>query len=251
VQVVRFAVASQAPHSLLQVLTFTDALHRKLCGLSGGSAVFTGQDEDRQPLQGHQHSYLIAQSLGRRGAITHLSLVARGGFPQTDQEVLASLRQLQPGKQGERHPVQLTLLDMDSLENHQSQPCTPGTILGTSTRWVSVTPFLNTRRPKFTRAGAPKKDDLGWQKGSPQAEICRQLRNQGLPAPFRIQELPEADLSGRPTPWHQFQGHRPGHKGGQHFGPPRGFVLEFSQPVSGPLSLGQHAHFGMGLFRPL
>lgn len=51
----------------------------------------------------------------------------------------------------------------------------------------------------------------------------------------------------RPTEFKRFRG-KPNDDGGRR--PCGAFRLVFSQEVRGPLSLGQHSHFGMGLFLP-
>jgi len=122
-------------------------------------------------------------------------------------------------------------------------------LLARSRAWVSRTPFIPTRHPKVTRAGALKRDASGLQIGSPKHDLLRLLEQAGFPRPVKVEPVAGTSLGGRSIPWHAFQRRREtgrGRPAGNGAG--YGFRIEFAEQVQGPVAVGYASHFGMGGF---
>ncbi len=123
-------------------------------------------------------------------------------------------------------------------------------LLARSKVWVSRTPFILTRHPKVTRAGAVKLDARGLQIGGPEHELRRLLGLSGFPEPVAVEPVPAAELAGHRIGWSCFHktrsfgdGRRAGRVG-------YGFRIEFAETVQGPVAIGYACHYGMGGFVP-
>ncbi|HRI16140.1 MAG TPA: type I-U CRISPR-associated protein Csb2, partial [Verrucomicrobiota bacterium] len=126
----------------------------------------------------------------------------------------------------------------------------------TAKTWRSLTPFVSTRHAKTYRDGRPKMDDNGWQEGSAPHDLLRLLslnpRWQGAKirrnVPERIQPF---EFGSRKFRSLQFQTIRHGGNGRRGHDSGAAFVIEFPEPVSGPIAVGYGAHFSLGLFVPI
>jgi CRISPR-associated protein Csb2 len=83
--VARYQVASQAPPRLTDTISVTERVHTALVSYSDQSWVFTGCDENKVPLEGHDHAHIFCESnmssrSGIRGEITHVTLFTPEGF---------------------------------------------------------------------------------------------------------------------------------------------------------------------------
>lgn len=121
-------------------------------------------------------------------------------------------------------------------------------LLSKSQIWVSRTPFVPTRYPKVTRAGALKRDAAGLQIGSSEHELRRLLRLDGLPEPSAVEPVAGTCLGGREVPWNAFLRRRSKGNGRRAGEAGYGFRVEFPEAVQGPVAVGYGAHFGMGGF---
>jgi CRISPR-associated protein Csb2 len=122
-------------------------------------------------------------------------------------------------------------------------------LLARSRAWVSRTPFIPTRHPKVTRAGALKRDASGLQIGSSEHELRRLLGLAGFPEPVLVEPVAGTILGERNIPWHAFLRRRETDKGKPVAnGAGYGFLIEFPEAVQGPVAVGYGAHFGMGGF---
>ncbi len=250
----RFAVASQAPPRLTDAISLADRIHVALVSRSDGSPVFTGRDDNRKPLRGHKHTFILCESnlalgKGRRGEITHVTVYAPMGFTRKDRLALDGLTKVW-GHGG--HDVQLILLGVGQPEDFGGLNPGKGAcpILVESPTWVSRTPFIPTRHPKATRAGKPKLNARGVQIGSPEHELERLLRENGFPEPIKMERTYYTDLAGHETRWLHFRRERKTGSGTKAGEMGYGFRIEFHEPVRGPIALGYGAHFGLGLFVP-
>jgi hypothetical protein len=137
-----------------------------------------------------------------------------------------------PGTPGRRPTVGVTLEAFGDLEDLDLRG-----VVGTGSRWRSVTPFLPTRHPHPGRQSAQEflHDGVG-----------RELRHRGIETSFTVGPGPGAA-------WGAFRRHRRS----EHLGQARagyGLTIEL-QGRSGAmapsiLALGQLSHFGMGRFEP-
>jgi len=236
---------------LTDAILLTERVHAALVELSDGSATFTGCDGEGRPLKGHAHAYILSESnraLGRGGGgeITHVTVYAPAGFGPLETSALEDLREV-CGFGLEAH---LTLLGLGEPEDFGGTDANRGEspLLAESRSWTSRTPFIPTRHPKATRAGAPKLDSTGLQIGSPEHELRRLLRLAGLPEPEAVEPVSFTSLAGQRTGWSSFRRARSSGNGRRAGSCGYGFRIEFSEPVRGPVALGYGAHFGMGGF---
>jgi CRISPR-associated protein Csb2 len=185
---------------------------------------------------------------GADGEITHITIYAPAGFDYEDQKALAELDRIWRGDdleirvilQGFGQPQDFGGTD---LERGQCK------LLARSRAWVSRTPFIPTRHPKVTRAGALKRDASGLQIGSAEHDLLRLLEQAGFPRPAAVEPVAGTSLGGRNVSWHAFQRRRETSRGRPAAnGAGYGFRIEFPEMVQGPVAVGYASHFGMGGF---
>lgn len=254
--VVRYAVVSAVAPSITQAISVADRVHDALCKWSdrskGRASVFTGLDESGRSRTDHAHAHIFCEANGERDAITHITIWATMGFNDDACLTLRSLKKVW-GHGG--HDIRLVLHGIG----------VPGdfvdcALFGSSKNWRSFTPFVSTRHAKTFRDGRPKMTDNGWQEGSAAhdllrllasnptwqgARICKQLVERD--GPFAFGEEPNK----RRYRSLQFKTVRHGGNGKRGQSNGAGFVVEFPNPVNGPIALGYGSHFGLGLFLPM
>ncbi|HPS91172.1 MAG TPA: type I-U CRISPR-associated protein Csb2 [Methanothrix sp.] len=260
--VARYVVSAGRPVLLTDAIILADRVHETLVSLSDGASVFTGCDSHREPLQGNRHAYIFCESNNRSGEddggeITHIVVYASMGFGSSDLKALENLSEIW-GENDLRVAVVLQGLGqledfsvnsaVNSVGMDADHPFCP--LLSRSRIWVSRTPFIPTRHPKVTRAGALKLDGRGLQIGSPEHEVRRLLGLEGLSEIASVEPIAGTILGKRQIVWSSFRLSRDGGRGRRAGSRGYGFRIEFSEPVQGPLAVGYGAHFGMGLFVP-
>ncbi|MDR7400749.1 MAG: type I-U CRISPR-associated protein Csb2 [Armatimonadota bacterium] len=228
-----YLVGGAAPPPLTEALSVCELLRRSVMAwygrLNGGatSPILSGKDASGRPLEGHRHAFYFAIDEDDDRRIDRLMVHATMGLGRPEREALAAVRTLEPG--GGRPPLHLHLLGFGPPERFTSRA------FGPARRWRSHTPFLLVRHPKVRGAAETRRivDD-------PPNQVLLELERRGMPRPTSIQPIRGPGLR-----WLEFRTHRPGDAG-----PPGtwGFELEFAGPVAGPIALGRHCHFGMGLF---
>lgn len=255
----RYTVSARYPVRLTETIVLADKVHETLVSLSDGSTVFTGCDSNREPLHGNRHAYIFCESNGRQttedyeGKITHIVVYAPMGFGCSDLKALENLSEIW-GENDLRVTVALQGLGqpedfaVNSIGMDADTPFCP--LLSLSRIWVSRTPFIPTRHPKVTRAGALKLDGRGLQIGSPEHEVRRLLGMENLAEIASVEPIAGTLLGKRQILWSSFRQSRDGGRGRRAGSRGYGFRIEFSEPVQGPLAVGYGAHFGMGLFVP-
>jgi len=262
IQVARYTLDSTVLPLVTETLPVAEAARRALMsihgriternGIRGRSPIFSGKDENSNPLTGHGHAYYLPTDEDGDGRLDHLTVFARNGFGDAERRALDRLGELNTGRKGEeRYPLRLVLLGMGTLDEYH-----PG-LLRVAKVWVSATPYIAARHAK-TR-GRDRIDV-----SSPQsrarflvADLRGQLRDvlcEAVGNTDRVGIDPMLDggafkVAGR---WRPIQFKRFRSKGGDDGGRrlAGAFRIEFPQPIPGPLALGYASHFGMGLFVP-
>lgn len=283
IQVVRYALDSTVLPLLQETLPVAEAARRALLGSYGRlhwnknhpgeeypaeskerpkSEVFSGKDADGRPLQNHLHAYYLPTDEDGDGRLDHLTLYSPSGFERGSCELQALDRLRFIKRFEESSPLRVVLMGMGSEEDYQPLP------LRKSCVWVSATPFIATRHPK---AKGQKRDPiealqndaaflafnlreeldrLSQRTGNPlyrEASITPLVNEQGV---FRISpgDWVSEGLSSaaeiRPIQFKRFRA-RKTHPGQMRAG---AFRITFQQPVRGPIALGLHSHYGMGMF---
>lgn len=258
----RYAVSAGRPVLLTDAIMLADRVHETLVSLSDGASVFTGCDSHREPLHGNRHAYIFCESNmrpgeGDGGQITHIVVYAPMGFGSSDLMALENLKEIwgendlrvaaamQGFGQPEDFAGNFIEKSFGTDADHSFCP-----LLSRSRVWVSRTPFIPTRHPKVTRAGALKLDATGLQIGSPEHEVRRLLGLEDLSEIASVEPIAGTLLGKRLTGWSSFRLSRDGGRGRRAGSRGYGFRIEFYEPVQGPLAIGYGAHFGMGLFVP-
>lgn len=188
-----------------------------MLSLGASSPTLVGRELDGQPRKGpHQHLHILPDGPADRDAIERVLLWAAEGFGRVDQHVLGMLRLL-PAERGHRE-VYLASQDPDPTLTELTRPCRT---------WTSYSPFLRSRHPK--PGGREKLEE----------QVQKECQSRGLPTPEVLRLAPQGEgykLQRGPR-------QRPP-------GDPEWLTLTFPKPVTGPLCLGAHSHFGMGRFLP-
>ena len=241
----RFAIAGDVPPDITQALSLGNRLHLALVKWSDGSPVFTGCDENKQPLTGHQHAFYLSEPSGPRGEIRYINIYAPMGFGPIERQALERLRSIWDY---DSRRLKIVLLSVGHPNRRNETEISP--LFATSSVWTSITPFVSTRHPKTTNNGTPKCDENGLQIGSPSHDLLR-LLTLGRPDLLRpsIETIPGPILPRRLT-WLDYQHQRRNGQGTRSNSRGHGFRLTFPEPVTGPITLGYSSHFGLGLFVP-
>jgi CRISPR-associated protein Csb2 len=248
--VARYAVVSTVAPRITRAISIGDRVHDTLCNRSdqgkGRATVFTGLDQHGKPSINHEHAHIFCEANGPRDAVTHIIIWAPMGF---DEAACLALRRLTKVWGHGGHDIRLVLHGIGQPTDFKECP-----LLGSAKAWRSLTPFVSTRHAKTFRDGRPKIDDSGWQHGSAPHDLQRLLALNPAWQGAKIRVLEE-----RAQPYAfgerrlrslQFQTirHDGAGKRGQNSG--AAFLMEFPEPVRGPIALGYGAHFGLGLFVP-
>lgn len=197
----------------------------------------------------HAHWIALPDSRDRGASIRNLVVWVKRELRTDEVQALLGLRQLSGrlGKYQVSGFPEVHLLFQAAGPVEQVVP----ELSVTATRWVSCTPYLPVRHRKRRQTpdeylAADVRSELGYR-GFPAAAVSRSNPGSGLTdrwasefRRYRIherlarEELVPADRNRRRT------SARPG----------LGLRLEFEEPVTGPLLLGQLSHFGYGIFVP-
>lgn len=244
--VVRYALDGTVLPLVQETLALGELARQRLQGIYGrqnggaSSTTFSGRTADGTPLQGHRHAFYLPTDEDQDGRLDHLTVYARGqlsaagqdlGFTEAELYALDAFRRLR--QIGGKPELQLVFLGVGNRDDWANSP-----LFHRSRRWHSVTPFVPPRHQK-TR---------GRQRETPVEQLQAELQRRGLPSPVAVYDLPQCALHGRALRWLAFRRERLFGGGSRGQGVGYGFVLEFAEPVAGPLCLGYGCHFGLGLF---
>jgi CRISPR-associated protein Csb2 len=205
-------------------LAVAESLHVAILSLAGRyfgvhaiPSVLSGRGADGRPLRGpdqHGHKHVFVGADGA-GEISRLAIWAPGGFTREEREVVAGARLRWAGR--------FVALTVDPGGDHPA--------FVTARSWLSLTPYLPFNHVKSRG------------RSSVEGQVRRELvefRKRGDPATVTVQ------------PWTRgwFRLRR---ADGRQGGPPPSPLevrVTFAEPVAGPLVLGRHAHFSLGLMIP-
>lgn len=176
----------------------------------------------------HRHAFYLPWDSNGDGRLDRIVIFAPDGIEADAQRAIATVRKL-----WDRRGNEWQLLLESAGQRSNNDP-----LIGRSTTWESITPYLHPWHVK-------KQFDI-------QAQICRECRERGMPEPVRFEVLDQIDVGKgrqrRPIHFHRFRNkhglHQPDRLGSF-------WRLTFCEPVRGPLALGFACHFGLGLFQPM
>ena len=241
----RFAVIGRAPMQLLNGVLISDEAHR----LAGKELEKAGiPDARRRQIMGtggastgHTHAHWIP--IGDQGesaaCVQYLLVYVPLGLEPTEIGAILRLNGLSGRRGGEDgyefrgFPKQHLLFQAaGQVGDVAPELCAHPRAL----RWRSVTPYLPVKHRH------PKRETV---EEFLAADVAAELANRGLPAPISLTVAdPTAGQAIR------FRRHRMTRERLRDAPPAVGLRLEFAEPVSGPLLLGQLSHFGLGVFEP-
>lgn len=226
----------------VRALPQAELLHRDLVGWlhrEGHPAAayeLVGCDEQRRPLQGHQHSHLLPLDLDGDQKLDHLLVWTPGGLGAEARRALHAVQRTYTKGGAEPLRLAVAMEGPRSLLRTLPEPWRAEAlrVLGPSEGalvWESQTPFV---LPRFLKARG---------KNTLEGQVQAELEQRGLP-PAEVTVLPrEAQAHFRH--FVRVRGH-----GGEPPPSVNGWALSlrFEVPVSGPLCLGYGSHYGLGMF---
>lgn len=232
VHVLRFAIESAAPVPITNAIQLADRYRAAVLKRAGSAsaetiAVLRGREGSDGPLlQGHGHChYLVTDERGDRRA-DHLTVWCPAGL---DKDAIRALDVVTLRSWTLDRPVSLVLLG-----RHEANKLPSTGLFAQAHVWESHTPFLPVRHPKH-RAGRIVD---GYED-----QVRLELTRRGLAEPAEVELVRQHHPS-----WASFRRERDRRRDPDV--PALGVRLTFSELVQGPIAIGKHSHFGMGLFVP-
>ncbi len=250
-KVARFALDGPVLPGLKETVYVAELSRRYVQGVFGrlfGGAVsltFAGKTSEGLPLTDHRHTFFLPTDEDGDGRLDHLTLYTPEGLNAHERATLDEWRRMRgPGG------VLLNLVWLGL-----GQPCDQPVLTGLSRRWRSVTPFVPTRH--YKQHGT--KRDTCPPGQFPEVVLREEISRRGLPSPTSVKLLDQCALwnhveckeTGRALRWLEFRQQRVFGYGRRGSTPGMGFIIEFTEPVNGPLALGYACHYGLGLFAPM
>jgi CRISPR-associated protein Csb2 len=232
---VRYAIWSPAPPSVKAAVALGHVVRQSAMSAFGRasgrrSATLAGKDQSSTPLgTQHAHAHYFAFAADSGPLLTTVVIWAPTGFSEEELVSLTRLsgREVRPGRAiVDFHGCRLALEGYGAIADLAPELAVP------SREWISFTPFAPTRHTRSTD-----------QDAFLAAEVQRELEFRLLPPPIKVRRAP--------GDWLTYRRHRP--SGRDTLGQARrafGLVLEFAEPMPGPIALGDLSHFGLGLFVP-
>jgi len=227
---VRLALGGDVQPSRFQSVSLGHQLHRaSVAKHAEPSPTLSGRDGGRKPLQGkhlHAHFFAIPEQAdlsGRR--ISSAVIWASNGFSDSEVVALESITRLSALHHAGLPAQRCAVMSVGDIEVVAPE------LVGKSRTWISVTPYSPVHHHRGTLVEQLHKD------------VDRELLYRGLPTVREIELLDGG--------WLQYRRYRPDKERIRQQRPAYGLRLEFDDPISGPLALGQLSHFGLGLFQPV
>lgn len=248
--VVRYALVQKPKPSVTETLLIADLARKAALSqygrLTGGekSKTLSGKESDGVVLKGHVHAYYLPTDEDRDGFIDHLTVYAPKGFTRQELIALSRIEVLKtPYANWEFALTLIGCWNHEELSQHIP-------IFKKSNVWISATPFLLGRYPKFKRNGQPRLDQNKRQIDGAYDQLLKELRlRQDVCNLAEVIDISEPKyISTRPAK-HKYRFIRIG-KSQVGPGVLYNFKIEFAQAISGPLSVGANCHFGLGSFVP-
>lgn len=228
---IRWTYTCRAQPALTAVVTIAHVLRAASQAAYGRafnratSPTLSGRTNGTKRHDQHQHAHYLALSDDGQ-LINSLLIWAPGGLTEHDIQALTQLTELG----GYRHipdfrPGRLALTGLGDIHHVAPELTTP------ATTWRSITPFI---RPRHAKGRITLEQDLHTQ-------VTRELTLRGLPEPEQTRPILGT--------WLDYRRHRPDQPLSQarHA---TGLEITFTDPTSGPITLGALNHFGLGLFQP-
>jgi CRISPR-associated protein Csb2 len=202
--------------------------------------VFAGKDSLGVPLRENGHTHVLPLDEDRDGRIDHVLLWAPAGF---DQRALAAVSGLEWLWGDDGFDLRVAFVGRGRGVEALGVPLAYRTrhAAASSRLWTSRTPFVLQRHPKMRG---------GLLVDGPREQLLREFARLGLPAATILDKSEGTDAPTQ-TAWHRFRLRRSSGGGSRGGDRGLGFVVEFQEPVAGPIAVGYGARQGLGQFEPV
>lgn len=216
--------------------------------------LLSGKDESEKPLENHQHAY-FALLPDNNDQPTRLVVWRETPFTQDEIDALLSASESEIWWD---RSTSNWFLKIVPLPFETSKPAAFSDEF--STNWRSLTPFVPpSSRKRFRKNGKERPGE------TPEMIAVKIGRKKGLPQPIRVEIMTSdghwiersdqdtlSEMKSTLSTVHQTLKKRKGSPESTRPNRSPGYYLRltFSQPVSGPIILGESSHFGLGLFVP-
>jgi len=254
-EVVRLALSGRLLPAVSDTLRWGDVARRAAMSRYGrlnsrrASPALSGKSHDGQPLRGHRHTFYLPTDEDGDGYLDHITLVMPGGLDAAELAAVASIDALSLG--GMRLAVRVSIEGIGAANDFRD--VLP--IFGVSSKWRSLTPYVLPRHVKFR--GPRDAGGLRRMVDGPEDQVAQEVSTRWPEGP-RLVRVERRDVcepirsmvpgcaEGSP-PFEFFRHRNSGSNGGGAFN----FLLEWAEPVPGPVALGFSCHYGLGLFVPM
>ena len=253
-EVVRLALSGDPLPSVGDTLRWGDLARRAAMSRFGRlnscrtSPALSGKGPGGQPLRGHRHTFYLPADEDGDGRLDHLTLFTPGGLDATELAAVASVDALSPG--GKRSAVRVSVEGIGTaVDFRELLP-----IFAVSSSWRSLTPYVLPRHVKLRgprdvrglrRMVDGPEDQVAQEVSRRWPEWPRLIRVERRDIGEGIRPMISGGTEGLP-PFEFFRHRSSGSNGGGAFN----LLLEWPEPVSGPVALGFSCHYGLGLFVP-
>lgn len=269
VHVVRYVLNTATVHRpvlprLTDALLIGEKFRAALMSIHGTpSESFSGKDANGNRLSGHQHAFFLPEDEDEDGFIDHVTVWCPRGFTARELRALRSLVRLR--QRGGRPDLLIT----PARVAHADQ-CTDLPLFRRAHRFVSRTPYVPPRHA-YRGSGQVREAE------APAAQLCRELLERFSNVLSREQlsivtvspltashpvaggghiercaHIPLRKVqSMRCVSFVQHRRTKERRDGRLHHGQTgAAWIIQFPEPVCGPIALGYGAHFGLGQFVP-
>lgn len=219
-----FDIAGRKPVPADRRIDFLRAVRRALMSLDRDhgegedvSRLFSGHEDDGAPARSGTHEHVFLAATGENGALSKLFVLSpnladrRTRLRRVDQDRFSDIAP----KLAFVRAGELGLVELVRTHLDDNR-----TLMGVAREWRSETPYIPTRHIK------PKDDAREFLA----SDVIRECARRGLPRP-------EIEVLSIDT--------------GRRAKPHASLRLLFETPLTGPILLGEAAHFGAGLFSPV
>ncbi len=219
-------------------------------------SVLTGKDAQGDPRTGHSHAYFLPTDENGDGRIDQLTLFCRSGFSADEMQAIEMLREIRlHSRENRAHSIRVVRMQ---FMGQGAQSENKMSLTHSSKIWVSATPYIATRHAKtrgpsrvdladWNSRVAFLVEDLRAQLIAVRPDIASEKIDQAIVTPLSLNGPFKVAGRWKPNDFVRTRA-KLGDDGARR--PTGAFCIEFPTLVEGPISIGIHAHFGMGLFSP-
>lgn len=204
------------------------------------SLMLAGKDNTGKSIEGHKHAFYLPTDEDMDGRIDHLTIISTHIDMEQNKELdsLLEIRDLRDKTYREERRLNIVLEGYGKLEDFKNVP-----IFKKAKRWRSIVPFVLSHHATWRRDSENKKHIDSPEKQI-KTEIFKRYDTQNVRVSFINPKIKMARSMFYPFEFYRIR------KSVVSGGGAYNTILEFTDAISGPLTLGYASHFGLGLFVP-